>query len=129
MRHPIVARAERAAEWREHLRRRAGRSPQAGRRGFLIHQVTQAVCEYYGMTPDLLFEHTREAETVRCRMIAMYLARKFTRRPYPVIGRQMGGFDHSTVIYAERRIDEMLIENPEVRADVDQISGAILNGW
>lgn len=131
MRHPVVLRAERAAEWREHLRRRCGRKGDAPlrRKGFLITQVVVAVCEYYGMTPDGLRERTREGEVVRCRMIAMYLARKFTARPYPVIGRELGGFDHATVIHAERRVEELIRTNPEVRTDVDQISGALLDGW
>lgn len=131
MRHPVVLRAERAAEWREHLRRRCGggEARPLRRRVFLITQVVVAVCEYYGLTPDGLKEKTREGEVVRCRMIAMYLARKYTGRPYPVIGRELGGFDHSTVIHAERRVAEMITTNPEVRTDVDEISGALLDGW
>lgn len=131
MKHPIVARAERAAEWRDHLRQRCRRG--ADRKGkqqvILVGQVIVAVCEYYGLTPARLQDRTREGEVVRARQIGMFLARKFCDRSRPFVGREFGGFDNTTVIHAERKIEALLETNPEVRTDVDTISGAILGGW
>ncbi len=131
MTHPIQARVERADWWRDHLRQRCGRgnAPRAKRRTIIITQVIVAVCEFYGLDPDQLKTRTREREVVLARQIGFYLARKMTGRSLPEIGRQFGGFDHSTIVHAIRRIDELLISNPEIRTDVDMISGALLNGW
>ncbi len=131
MRHPIVARAERAAEWRDHLRERCGRGVgrKARQRIILIAQIKIAVCEYYGLTPEQLTDRTREGDIVRARQIGMYLARRFCDRSRPIIGREFGGFDNTTVIHAERKIEALLETNPEVRTDVDSIAGAVLNGW
>ncbi|MBN8841144.1 MAG: chromosomal replication initiator protein DnaA, partial [Sphingomonadales bacterium] len=43
----------------------------------------------------------------RPRQIAMYLAKRLTTRSLPEIGRKFGGRDHSTVIHAVRRIEEL----------------------
>lgn len=131
MRHPIVAKAERAAEWRDHLRARCRRGPdrKAKKQLVLVSQVIVSVCEYYGITPAQLKDRGREGETVRARQIGMYVARKLTDRSRPQIGREFGGFDNSTVIHAERKVAALLTTNPEVRTDVDAISGGALSGW
>lgn len=131
MKHPIQARVERAEWWRDHLRQRCRQGParQAAKRIILISQVIVATCEYYGLTPEQLVCRTREGETVRARQVAMYVARKMTGRSYPEIGRQIGGFDHSVVHHAFRKIEGLLTTNPEVRTDVDSIAGAVLGGW
>ena len=129
--HPIQKRVERADWWRDHLRQRCRRGAGRGgqKRAILIAQVIIAVCEFYGIEPDQLKARTRERETVLARQIGFYLARKMTGRSLPEIGRQFGGFDHSTIVHAIRRVEEMLASNPEVRTDVDMITGALLDGW
>lgn len=132
MRHPVVARAERAAEWRDHLRARCRRgvARKSGRRVILIAQVLVAVGEYYGLTPEEIIVKDRSlGEVVRARQIAHYLARKMTGRSYPEIGRQIGEVDHSTVVHACRKIEGLLETNAEVRTDVDSIATAVLHGW
>lgn len=131
MTHPIQARVERAEWWRDHLRSRCRRgvTRKPAKRIVLIAQVIVATCEFYGLSPEELASKNREGETVRARQIAMYVARKMTGRSYPEIGRQIGGFDHSTVVHAYRKIEGLLETNPEVRTDVDSVAGAVLNGW
>lgn len=131
MRHPMQDRVERAEWWRDHLRSRCRRgiSRKPARRIILIAQVLVAVCEYYGLTPEDIASKERQGETVRARQIGMFVARKFTGRSYPEIGRQFGGFDHSTVIHACRKIEAQIDDNPDVRTDVDTIAGAVLHGW
>lgn len=131
MRHPIVAKAERAAEWRDHLRERCHpRGHKPGRKQVvLVGQVITAVCEYFGLTPDQLRSKTREREIVQARQIGMYLARRMTDRSRPAIGAAFGGFDNTTVIHAERKVEALMQVNPEVQTDVDKIAGATLSGW
>lgn len=131
MTHPLQRKIEAADWWRDHLRSRCGRgvSRKPKRRVVLIAQVVVAVCEYYGLTPEHLAAKGREGETVRARQVAMFLARRMTGRSYPEIGRQMGGFDHSTVLHACRKIEGQLESHPEVRTDVDSVASAVLHGW
>jgi chromosomal replication initiator protein len=51
----------------------------------------------------------------------MYLTRKITALSYPVIGERFGGKDHSTVINAEQRIQQLMGEEPELRATVESL--------
>jgi chromosomal replication initiation ATPase DnaA len=57
----------------------------------------------------------RQAPIVWRRHVAMYLAYKLTTRSLPSIGRRFGGFDHTTVIHAIRRIEPMK-DHPDVMA-------------
>ncbi len=50
----------------------------------------------------------------RPRQIAMYLAKRLTTRSLPEIGRKFGGRDHSTVIHAVRRIEELRDKDREI---------------
>jgi chromosomal replication initiation ATPase DnaA len=45
----------------------------------------------------------------------MHLARKYTKMSYPEIGRLMGGKNHATVILANRKIEDLVNRNAEVR--------------
>src|SRR5207249_4412564 len=66
----------------------------------------------------------KEAKTdniARARQVAMYLTRKITALSYPVIGEKFGGKDHSTVINAEQRIEQLMGEDPELARVVESI--------
>ena len=58
----------------------------------------------------------RTANVVRPRQIAMYLAKTLTLRSLPEIGRRFGGRDHTTVLHAVRKI-ENLSDTDKVLAD------------
>ena len=60
----------------------------------------------------------RAREVARPRQIAMYLAKQLTQRSLPEIGRRFGGRDHTTVIHAVRRIEELRAADAELDADV-----------
>jgi chromosomal replication initiator protein len=51
----------------------------------------------------------------------MYLTRRITALSYPVIGEKFGGKDHSTVINAEHRIDELMNEDPDLSRTVQSL--------
>lgn len=55
------------------------------------------------------------------RQVGMYLARELTEQSYPVIGEAFGGKDHSTVIYAAKKIEKMLEQNHSLRNTVDAL--------
>jgi chromosomal replication initiator protein len=55
------------------------------------------------------------------RQVGMYLARELTELSYPVIGEAFGGKDHSTVIYAAKKIEKMLEQNHSLRNTVEAL--------
>lgn len=69
--------------------------------------IQLVVSEFYSVPMDSLHSKTRFATEVRARHVAMYLVRERCRMSYPEIGRLFGR-DHSTVLYACRKVDEDL---------------------
>ncbi len=73
-----------------------------------LEEIDQTVAMYFGLTPADLHTSRKTRTIALARGIAMYLARKHTDMSFPEIGRFMGNKNHSTVILANRRIEEML---------------------
>ena len=55
----------------------------------------------------------------RPRQVAMWLAKQITTRSLPDIGRRFGGRDHTTVLHAVRRIEQLKAEDATLARDVD----------
>ncbi len=65
-----------------------------------IPKIKSAVCNYFGISSDMLLSSTRKREVVQARQIAMYLSRNLTNCSLDAIGVQIGGKNHATVLYA-----------------------------
>ena len=61
------------------------------------------------------------------RQVAMYLCRTMTRKSFPQIGRAFGKRDHTTVLYAFRRIDKALPDDPRLADDIARVEAVILD--
>ena len=61
----------------------------------------------------------RARSVARPRQVAMYLAKQLTARSLPEIGKQFGGRDHTTVMHAVKRIDELRHTDTNLGEDVD----------
>jgi len=61
------------------------------------------------------------------RQVAMYLCRTMTRKSFPQIGRAFGKRDHTTVLYAFRRIEKALPEDPRMADDIARVEAVILD--
>lgn len=127
--HPLTKRFEAAREWREHLRGRCRPGHGFTSRGIFASDIRNAVCEFYGVTPEALCSRTRNRDTVKPRHVAMWMIRKYLRRSYPWIGRDMGGFDHSSVMHAVSLIDHALESDRDLARDIEQIAAAVDHGW
>ena len=68
-------------------------------------------------------------DSVRPRQMAMALAKEVTTSSYPEIGEAFGGRDHTTVIHACRKTDELRAEKPQIDADYRHIMASLQNGW
>ncbi len=78
-----------------------------------IAEIKFAVCERFGVPPIEMVSQRRGRGVARPRQVAMYLSRELTPLSLPAIGRLFGGRDHTTVMYAISRVEEL------ARSDAD----------
>jgi chromosomal replication initiator protein len=86
-----------------------------------IESVQKAVCAYFSVRIADLKGKRRHRGISRPRMIAMYLSRQLTPASFPEIGMRFGGKDHSTVINACKRIEELAKMDEELRTAVESL--------
>jgi chromosomal replication initiator protein len=83
-----------------------------------IDEIQRKVADYYALKMTDLLSARRAREVARPRQVAMYLAKKLTPRSLPEIGRRFGGRDHTTVMHAVKRIEELRAADSELNNDV-----------
>lgn len=89
--------------------------------------IIEKSAQLYGVNRDELSEHTRRANVVIPRQVAMYLLRTDMRLSFPSIGKLFDR-DHTTVIHACNKVKEMIGKNAKVRNRVEKIQKLIENG-
>ena len=70
-------------------------------------EVQKKVAAHYSIKLNDMVSHRRAREVARPRQVAMYLAKQLTSRSLPEIGKRFGDRDHTTVLHAVRRIEEL----------------------
>lgn len=98
---------------------------RGAQRRVTIDQIQKAVADHFEMKPLDLVSARRARAVARPRQIAMYLAKRLTTRSLPEIGRKFGGRDHSTVIHAVRRIEELRDTDRDVDGAVRVLLGQL----
>jgi len=83
--------------------------------------IIKVVAEAMQVKPQDIKGDRRQQNIARARQVAMYLTRRITGLSYPVIGEKFGGKDHSTVINAEQRIDQLMNEEPDLSKTVQSL--------
>ena len=91
---------------------------RASQRRVTIDEIQRKVCDHYRLRQSEMGSARRAREVARPRQIAMYLAKQLTQRSLPEIGRRFGGRDHTTVIHAVKKIEELRAKDSEIDADV-----------
>jgi chromosomal replication initiator protein len=76
-------------------------------RKITIDEIQKRVADFYNLRPADMLSPRRARQIARPRQIAMYFAKRLTTRSLPDIGRRFGGRDHTTVIHAVKRIEEL----------------------
>jgi chromosomal replication initiator protein len=84
-----------------------------------VDQIQKTVSEHYGLKQADLISERRARAVARPRQVAMWLAKQITTRSLPDIGRRFGGRDHTTVLHAVRRIEQLKGEDAAIARDVD----------
>lgn len=84
-----------------------------------IEEIQKRVAEHYNIRLSDMHSARRARAVARPRQVAMYLAKQLTARSLPEIGRKFGGRDHTTVMHAVRKIEELRGADPNFAEDVD----------
>ncbi|MCL6594902.1 MAG: chromosomal replication initiator protein DnaA [Firmicutes bacterium] len=99
--------------------------PPERKRLVTIPMIQAAVAAYYGIDPEALSAKSRTRAVAFPRQVAMYLSRRLTDASLPRIGEAFGGRDHTTVLHACTKIEELMAANDELRATVAALVDAV----
>ena len=91
-------------------------------RRITVDRIQRVVAEYYHIKLAEMMSRRRERNVARPRQLAMALAKELTGYSLPEIGDRFGGKDHTTVLYACRKIAELRTTNPDVAEDYRNLS-------
>ena len=94
---------------------------RAHERRITIEDIQKKVAEHYGLRMADMLSARRARAVARPRQVAMYLAKQLTPRSLPEIGRKFGGRDHTTVMHAIRRIEELRAIDAVLNEDIEQL--------
>ena len=90
-----------------------------------VRTIQRTVCRHYGVSlTDLLSSHRTRA-LVLPRSVAVWLSRRLTTHSLPAIGQQFGDRDHTTILHAARRIDELRQCDAAMQAQLDAFIAAL----
>jgi chromosomal replication initiator protein len=84
-----------------------------------IEEIQRRVAEHFNVRFAEMTSSRRARVVARPRQVAMYLSKQLTSRSLPEIGRKFGGRDHTTVMHAVRRIEELKDTDPVLAEDVE----------
>lgn len=94
-------------------------------RRITIDEIQRKVAEHFNLRMTDMHSARRARNVARPRQIAMYLAKQLTARSLPEIGRKFGGRDHTTVMHAVRKVEELMGQDSQISQDVDVIRRAL----
>jgi chromosomal replication initiator protein len=90
-----------------------------------IARIQEAVTQRFGVTHDELVSPRRSQAVAYPRQVAMYLSRELTDASLPMIGKEFGGRDHTTVIHAKDKITKLIREDRSVYNLVQELTARI----
>lgn len=99
--------------------------PEGGEPEITAPLIIAQTAAYFGLDIAELTGPSRGRHLVIARQIAMYLCRELTNLSLPKIGAQFGNRDHTTVMYAERKINQLLGERRAVFNQVSELTNRV----
>ena len=89
--------------------------------------IKDAAAEYFHVAVDQLTGAGKTRNVAHARQIAMYLCRELTDLSLPKIGDEFGGKDHTTVMYADRKIRKEIAENRDTYDEIQELTQLVKN--
>lgn len=94
-------------------------------RAITIDRIKGIVAEHCQVTMAELNSQRRLRSIARPRQMAMYLTKRFTTHSLPEIGRAFGGKDHTTVMHAVKRIEQLCTDDHTTRQEIEELTRMI----
>jgi len=94
---------------------------RANDRRITIEEIQKKVADHFNIKLTEMHSARRARSVARPRQVAMYLAKQLTSRSLPEIGRRFGGRDHTTVMHAIRKVEELRGLDTAFAEDVDML--------
>jgi chromosomal replication initiator protein len=86
-----------------------------------IENIQKIVADYYKIRIAELHSKRRTRSIARPRQVAMALAKELTNHSLPEIGDAFGGRDHTTVLHAVRKVEELRESHRDIREDYNNL--------
>lgn len=90
-----------------------------------MSDIKRIVAEHFGVPIIEMQSERRSRAVARPRQVAMYLCRELTLRSLPAIGSSFGNRDHTTVIHAIKRVEQLMADDPDFKAEVIRARQAV----
>ncbi|GAB4175319.1 MAG: chromosomal replication initiator protein DnaA [Thalassobaculales bacterium] len=94
---------------------------RANDRRVTIEDIQKRVAEHFNIKPAEMHSARRARAVARPRQVAMYLAKQLTSRSLPEIGRKFGNRDHTTVMHAVKKVEELRQSDAAFAEDVEML--------
>jgi len=91
-----------------------------------VEFIQNLVASHFNLNIQELLSPRRSRSLARPRQIAMYLAKQHTTNSLPDIGRKFSNRDHTTVIHAVKKIDELIKNDNDIRQSVAELKKKLL---
>jgi chromosomal replication initiator protein len=91
-----------------------------------VELIQNLVASHFNLSIQELLSPRRSRSLARPRQIAMYLSKQHTTNSLPDIGRKFSNRDHTTVIHAVKKIDELMKKDNEIRQNVLELKKKLL---
>ena len=87
-----------------------------------LEDIQKTVAEYYDLRMNELLSARRSRNIARPRQVAMYLCKQLTQRSLPEIGRKFSNRDHTTVMHAVRKIEDLRRADSTLDEDINRLT-------
>jgi chromosomal replication initiator protein len=92
---------------------------RANDRRVTIDEIQRKVAEHFNLRVADMYSERRARAVARPRQVAMFLAKNLTQRSLPEIGRKFGGRDHTTVMHAVKKVEELMASDHGFAEDIE----------
>ena len=102
-------------------------APDSADRQITVTSIMEVTAEFFDIDVETLRGAGKKRAVAHARQLAMYLCRELTELSLPKIGEQFGGKDHTTVIYADRKIRKEMTEKRNTYDEIQALTQRIKN--
>jgi len=99
----------------------SGLNAQSKKSLITIKDIINTTADFYGIKVSELVGASRRRELVNPRQVAMFLMREELNASFPLIGKEMGGRDHTTAIHSYNKVKEEVENEKRIKQEVDYI--------